>query len=403
MHMQPRPVGDVDRVPWCSLANALRLILHRNGCDADIDDLHAALADPWSFCAVPSESDLARWPLYARDRYLVDAGRLFGLTIRPVHPPEAARGLPHAEEFRQHFDASYRPLILRALENDQPVLAWRGWPGPWDSVWGIIRKTSSGELGFCGSVTAESVPTIRCDGPNKSGEGDIVELVSPPTQVYIVERVQARKPEPDALLRVAFDHARNAFADGPIDAFEVVGGRSAWEMWANAIRLADSERREPAHVSLATSHTLLARSVVERYRCAEPFLARQTGRVGPTVSDVSLSAVPDAHRRGDDGHNAASRAMTLDADAASRSRAVVGALRRGCQVVVTFLAPSMEAGIVFEALRTSRGRRDLLCQIETACDAAEAMLRVLTPDERERSRWSRSSGAHAAPTPALRP
>ena len=75
------------------------------------DDLNAALGMCWSPVAVPTEPDLGAWSLYARDAFLPEAGQLFGLTIRDMHPPEAARGLDTAAEFAQHFDASYRPLM----------------------------------------------------------------------------------------------------------------------------------------------------------------------------------------------------------------------------------------------------------------------------------------------------
>ncbi|MGI0149316.1 MAG: hypothetical protein ACREDF_07270, partial [Thermoplasmata archaeon] len=229
--MQSRSVASTDRVPWCSLSNAVRLILHRSGCDVDSDDLHAALAHPWMFCAVPSEPNLGLWPLYARDRHLVAAGRLFGLTIRPIHPPEAAKGLAQTEEFRQHFDASYRPLILRALEHDQPVLAWRGWPGRWDAAWGILRKPCTSGVGFLGSIAVGGGSAPHGDGPNKSGESDAVELLHPPTQVYVVERVQATKPEPPVLLQTVIEHARDVLADGAVDAFGVLTGTPAWDAW----------------------------------------------------------------------------------------------------------------------------------------------------------------------------
>ena len=378
MPMQSRTVAGVDRVPWCSLANALRLILHRNGCDADIDDLHAALADPWSFCAAPSDADPARWPLYARDRHLVAVGQLFGLTIRPIHPPEAAKGLSDAEEFRQHFDASYRPLILRALEHDQPVLAWRGWPGRWDAVWGIIRKSCSGQVGFSGSITAEGSPTLRGDGPNKSGEGDTVELMSPPTQIYVVERVQARKPHPNVLLRATLDHAADALTDGPVEAFGVVAGRSAWDLWLETLGRIESELAGSTQSVLANVHALLARSVVERHQCGERFLARQSVSA-PAVVGVSSFTTPRAERTGRLGEKSTQPHSKADEDSRTRSPAVVDAWRRACQVVVTYLSAAMDEAAVRDAIGTPHGRRMLRDQIETARDAAGAMLQLLKP------------------------
>ncbi|UCC31209.1 MAG: hypothetical protein JSU86_02815, partial [Phycisphaerales bacterium] len=120
-----RPSSD----PGMSLTFALQALAHDAGYEINLDDLNAALGLPWMTPAVPRERDLACWPMYARDAFLAEAGRLFGMNIRDIHPPEAARGLNGFPEFQQHFDASYRPLILKALEHNQAVLAWQGWPG----------------------------------------------------------------------------------------------------------------------------------------------------------------------------------------------------------------------------------------------------------------------------------
>ena len=108
--------------PSFSLTLALRSVAESAGYDVDADDLHAVLGLSMVACAAPGDMELGNWPLYARDAFLVDTARVFGMTVRPIHPPEAARGLGGAAEFAQHFDASYRPLIARALEHDQPVL-----------------------------------------------------------------------------------------------------------------------------------------------------------------------------------------------------------------------------------------------------------------------------------------
>ena len=115
-----------------------------------------------------------------RDARLIEAGKHFGMQIRDVHPPEAARGLEAAAEFDQHFDASYRPLILRALENNQGVIAWRGWAGERELSWGWIRIARDEGVGFRGA-------TIWSERELNSLRNDL--LVRPAVQLYIVERV----------------------------------------------------------------------------------------------------------------------------------------------------------------------------------------------------------------------
>ncbi len=167
---------DNDLRPCESLAFAVRAIAKQAGVRIDHAELVAAL--DWPTLAVPSPG--ATPAMFDRDAHLIDAGKRFGLQIREVHPPEAARGLEAAAEFDQHFDASYRPLILRALENDQGVIAWRGWAGERELSWGWIRTACDEGVGFRGA-------TIWSDRELNSLRNDL--LVRPAIQIYIVEQV----------------------------------------------------------------------------------------------------------------------------------------------------------------------------------------------------------------------
>ena len=106
----------------------------------------------------------------ARDALLVEGARVFGMTVRGLHPPEAARGLEHSAEYAQHFAASYRPLILRALENRQPVLArlGRGEFGNHHPIWGAIEDSSDGGVG---SVRGGGRPAERPADSDAAGFG----------------------------------------------------------------------------------------------------------------------------------------------------------------------------------------------------------------------------------------
>lgn len=162
--------------PEESLAFAVRAIANRAGVEIDHSELIAALG--WE--TRPVRSATATPIMLDRDARLIEAGKLFGMQIREVHPPEAARGLETAAEFDQHFDASYRPLILRALENNQRVLAWRGWEEVRELSWGWIRTACDEGVGFRGA-------TIWSERELNSLRNDL--LVRPAVQLYIVERI----------------------------------------------------------------------------------------------------------------------------------------------------------------------------------------------------------------------
>ncbi len=208
---------DID--PAFSLTAALHDILRRAGLTIDADDLHAALGLPLLVAAAPDQPPSV-WPLLARDGFLIPAARLFGLEMRELHPPEAARGLDRAAEFRQHFDASYRPLIARALEHGQSVLAWQGWEAEASFCWGIIEEPSDRGVGFSGAPFARFAPGAAS-----------VALSDPPVQVYVVECLSPRRPEGRALLGAALRHARAAFDPVLGERFGLMTGPAALALW----------------------------------------------------------------------------------------------------------------------------------------------------------------------------
>ena len=218
-----------------SLVRALREIARRAGSDLNHDDLSAALGLCWSPVAVPTEPDLGLWPLYARDAFLPEAGRLFGLTIRDMHPPEAARGLSAAAEFAQHFDASYRPLIRRALEHDQPVLAWQGPVGDRGMCWGVIRGVCDGGVGFEAEVF---------DGGEASGPRKAITLATPPVQLYVVESAAPSRPEIGALIELVLRNADIVLSNGLADRFGVVTGPGAYDRWIERLDVQGESRGE---------------------------------------------------------------------------------------------------------------------------------------------------------------
>lgn len=219
-----------------SLAFALAVVLREGGAaDVDPDAIGIALGNPFLNCAVPDEPDVGLWPMYARDAFLVEAGRLFGRTFRGIHPPETAVGLHAAAEFGQHFDASYRPLIERALEHNQPVLAWRGWAGEFESSWGLIREKTSTHTGFVGTVYAAD-PTHFPGTPTP--------LTAPATQVYIVESCELRSPTARQIVDHSARSARTALRNGLHKRFGVETGGSAFQELLNRLRGVESSEAE---------------------------------------------------------------------------------------------------------------------------------------------------------------
>lgn len=330
-----QPITDavVDRS--FSLTLAVQSIARDAGCDIDVDDLHAALGLPLFTCAVPAQNDLACWPMYGRDAFLVPAGQLFGLTIREVHPPEAAVGLNRAAEFVQHFEASYRPLIARALENNQPVLAWQGWPGDQALMWGIINDTCKDGVGFTGATPATP------DGPTPM---KTTTLITPPVQVYVVETVMPRRPEADELLNLALDHAWRMLRGEPSSRFGVLTGGAAFRFWADRIKA--HRGLAPVNPVFVRGHYRLAASIVAAHRSAIRFLERHSARAGGKYDSVikPLAAV--------------------------------------CRQVVSGLAGSTDFAAVRGLMATPEGRAKLAGEVATAQTAADSLLPILETHRR---------------------
>lgn len=244
---------------WDSLAFALEVVAENAGIAIDHDDLCALMGLPWLGCAVPHGEDMSRWSMHARDAFLIEAGRLFGMQIREIHPPRAARGLDRAAEFDQHFDASYRPLILRALEHHQPVLAWQGWQGDRSLSWGLIHEKCADGVGFRGA-TYWSASERACDA--------IVPLVRPPTQVYIVERITPSVAQGESILDASLEHARAAFRNELADRCGLVTGTAAWNEWIARFQNGKAD----------DGSEQCAASIRASLECGLRFLARYHGR-----------------------------------------------------------------------------------------------------------------------------
>ena len=224
-----RAVAEMARIRWTeaqnhceSLAVCLRAVLACFDDDRPYDELVATLGLGAAVVAAPDDA-LGWWCTYARDASLVETAGLYGLRLRELHPPEAARGLGQSAEYTEHFRDSYVPLIARALEHDQLVLAWRGWPPPRDRLWGVITGVDAGMV----------------VGYTLWHQGEPLPLTGPAHQVYVIE--EFRPPQrgavtPADLFALVACQARAMWAGTWGAGSGVKTGEAAYRAWQAALR-----------------------------------------------------------------------------------------------------------------------------------------------------------------------
>jgi hypothetical protein len=238
-----------------SLTTALRAVLALYGQDQPYENLLAALGLGTLVTAHPDEP-LHHWPTLGRDLCLVDAAAKFGLSLRPLHPPDAAAGLGRSSEFASHFHDSYVPLIRTALAHEQLVLAWRGWPAPSSRCWGVIAGEQDEQLwGFATGRNLEYVP-----------------LIDPAHQAYVVE--EYRSPGRSLNEIDLFDMVRRfarEFWEGSLTTMPgLLTGEKAYRAWIQKLRAPDSE--ESLGLSVLEQHRGAVRSLLAARRAMVIFL-----------------------------------------------------------------------------------------------------------------------------------
>ncbi len=206
-----------------SLAVALGSLCAMHGLNVPYDEWVGVLGLGNLIAAAESEP-LGNWPALARDRRLSEVAQAYGITLRPLHPPAAARGLSESREFGAHFCDSYLPLISRALAVGQVVLNWRGWPPPREPLWGVITEQHD-------DVLAGFSLKHRCE---------LLPLIGPAHQCYVVEEFQP--PTADRTQLALFQTARHAalanWTERPVDEAQtgrVRCGAPAWEAWIREV------------------------------------------------------------------------------------------------------------------------------------------------------------------------
>lgn len=200
-----------------SLAVSLRAVLAAQGAERPYDELVSVLGLGALIAAVPGEC-VDRWCLYARDVALAETAELLGLRLRGLHPSEAAAGLEHAAGFAQHFHDSYAPLMRAALQCQQALLVWGGWPEPAERGWGVVVQADD----------------ERLLGRTVGDGGRMIALAGPAWQVYVVEDYRPPEPgrcTPAALLAHSARLACAAWAGKLPTGTRVETGRRAYEAW----------------------------------------------------------------------------------------------------------------------------------------------------------------------------
>ncbi|HOA72374.1 MAG TPA: hypothetical protein PL151_11270 [Phycisphaerae bacterium] len=301
-----------------SLALALRAVAEAAGGEVDYDCLCAAMGVSFAAVSVRAEPAPGWWMTYGRDAFVEPAAALFGIRLRNLQPPAVGLEMTQAVEFPQHFEASYKPLIQRALENGQPVIAWQGWPGVSGMFWGVITD-ASGE--------AMSGTTMWAGSPH-------VQMVSPAVQCYVVEDCTPGLPPRDRLLAMAMRHADAYMNRAPFQLTAEDGlpamitgpaAFDAWETW-----LSETEFGPPDQDASWREHRQHAEFIVSSFRSAAGFL------------QWIRSAAPRERQ-----------------DA-------VGAMIDACHEIVTRLTPSTDEAGVRDAFTSADGRQQLLAAVHVA-------------------------------------
>jgi hypothetical protein len=204
-----------------SLVLSLQAVFRAYGRDLDYDELAAVTANSLMITWTPDAADPTWWPVCGRHAFLESAARAYGLALRDLHPPDAAPRPPAPPEYDLHFRDSYLPFIQSALERDQPVLAWAGWPAPHEMLWGVITDT----------VAASK----QCIGRSCASPGQRVLLTGAPVQVYLVQDYTETRPTPGQVLSAALQRADAVFNNRLDASFGVVSGPTALEKWLDAL------------------------------------------------------------------------------------------------------------------------------------------------------------------------
>lgn len=225
---------------WESLTLALQAISRWAGVELHFRSLNAALGLSFMTSAPRDNGvSLAWWMALGRDAFLIETGKLFGLVIEPLYSADPT--VQSGDAFG-HFQTTLKPKVQEALANNQPVLAWRGWPDYHSYLWGILTTESDSELGFAG--------TTMWSG------GKPLSLSAPPARLYVVTEATPRQPEADELLYFAVRNTQHVVHNQVDSKFGVVTGLQAYDRWLQWLsedpdRHSNGDRSPNCHYQMA--------------------------------------------------------------------------------------------------------------------------------------------------------
>ncbi len=308
-----------------SLTLALEALLRWAGANVRYRRLDAALALSLRTAGVRGRACLGWWSVYGSDVFLAETGLMFGLRLRELHPPEAATGLADHQPYAQDFEASYAPLIRRALEHNQPVIAWQGWPDAPACLWGIITQVGDQGLGFAGTV-------MWSGGRN-------VPIVTPPVQLYVVEEIIPRQPDDESLFTEATRRFHATLHDRLIDDPDVVVGADGYQIWLDRLQ---SDKVCPTCTGPGgPCHMQHARFISANRASAIRYFRHYRDGASPTL------------------------------------QASIDALLAECQGSIDVLSTSREQAAVDSLIKTDQGRRALAVGVEAARSFDQAVAGVV--------------------------
>jgi len=263
-----------------SLALALQAVAKADGAQLHYDDICAALGT--SFTAVSTTFDPVPgwWMTYGRDIFVVPAAKLFGIELRPLHHQRVGINMLAADEFHQHFEKSYKPLIRQALKNNQPVLTWQGWPEFRWPFWGVITKQSNDTL----------------EGTTMWSNGINQQLIEPAMQCYVVEFCDPIEPPRDKLFATAIRHVDSCMNRAPFvpaildpEVPAIVTGPTAfnaWEDWLESEHFGNPDQDQSWN-----EHRQNAEFIAAARMSAARFLNRQKDIAGHDQLEIIDQAV----------------------------------------------------------------------------------------------------------------
>jgi hypothetical protein len=275
--MLSHPLRIDDDLGTCeTLSLCLQALLATREIEVSYAELNAALGLSFLIAVDVKGGGPLDWLSLARDTRLAEGADIYGLRVRDMHPAAAAAGVDGLPEFGQHFVDSYIPLIRRALEHDQPVLARGGWPAGRSYEWGVITSVSTEGIGLAGFVT---------------GATAAVPLVGPAAQCHVVEAVTPRRPDPEGLFRMALRSAIGFLRGDTGGRPGVVAGPRAYEAWYQRL-IEDVASAGMADPSIE-AHVVVIRSLVTNREAGALFFGHQRDRLVGAAAERSREVVAE--------------------------------------------------------------------------------------------------------------